>query len=125
DLATDKIAAVLKDEPKWCVLADTTPVALRRLLRRCLAKEIPDRLRDLGDAQIEIREALSELAADNETVRVHSVPRRDRHAMMWISAVLAIGLVSGLGVWSVMRSAEAPASPVERLMVALPTAAII
>jgi Tol biopolymer transport system component/predicted Ser/Thr protein kinase len=45
DDVTDTLAAVLRHEPDW----EQVPVKVRRLLRRCLAKDPAKRLRDIGD----------------------------------------------------------------------------
>jgi serine/threonine-protein kinase len=60
---TDTIVAVLEREPDWQALAPTTPTAVRALLRRCLQKDKDRRFRDIGDARIEIEEALTETSA--------------------------------------------------------------
>ncbi len=39
DSASDTIAAILEHEPDWSALPAQTPPAIRRLLRRCLAKD--------------------------------------------------------------------------------------
>jgi serine/threonine-protein kinase len=57
DTVSDTIAAILDREPAWDALPRATPRALHRLLRRCLEKESRDRLRDIGDARIELEEA--------------------------------------------------------------------
>src|SRR5512143_3938396 len=46
---TDILAAVLKGEPDWLALPETTPPSIRALLRRCLQKDQTLRLRDAGD----------------------------------------------------------------------------
>jgi serine/threonine protein kinase len=51
---SDAIAAVLKHEPEWNALPASTPAAIRRLLHRCLDKDPRRRLRDIGDAVLEI-----------------------------------------------------------------------
>ena len=56
---TEILAAVVKSEPDWNRLPATTPQAVRMLLKRCLQKDRTFRLRDAGDACIEIQEALS------------------------------------------------------------------
>ena len=55
----DTISAVLAQEPDWQALPPLTPVKIRDLLRRCLQKDKTLRLRDAGDARIEIQEALA------------------------------------------------------------------
>jgi serine/threonine protein kinase/Tol biopolymer transport system component len=49
-----RIAALLEREPEWNALPPSTPIRLRDLLQRCLQKDPRDRLRDVGDARIEI-----------------------------------------------------------------------
>jgi Tol biopolymer transport system component len=56
---TDILAAVVRAEPDWSCLPETTPVPIRLLLRRCLQKDKTLRLRDAGDARIEIHEVLT------------------------------------------------------------------
>ncbi len=52
------LAAVMRDEPEWSLLPQETPTSLRGLLERCLAKDPQQRLRDLADAALELRDAL-------------------------------------------------------------------
>jgi serine/threonine protein kinase/Tol biopolymer transport system component len=61
ETVSDTIASVLKSDPEWSALPNATPRAIERLLRRCLEKEARRRLRDIGDARIEIEEALAAL----------------------------------------------------------------
>src|ERR1700693_3597055 len=56
---TDILAAVVRAEPDWQALPAATSAKVRNLLRRCLQKDKRLRLRDAGDAQIEIHEALA------------------------------------------------------------------
>lgn len=55
----DTIAAVLTREPKWTALPSTTPTALRRLLKRCIAKQPSRRLDSAAAARLEIDDAES------------------------------------------------------------------
>ncbi len=60
DTASDTIAKILEREPDWSALPSATPVAIRRLLFRCLIKDSKQRLRDVGDVRIEI-DAINEV----------------------------------------------------------------
>jgi len=60
---SETLAAVLKDEPAWRSLPHRLPDPVTRLLRRCLARDPNDRLRDIGDARLEIVEVLDGSAA--------------------------------------------------------------
>ena len=56
---SETLAAVIRGEPDWHALTDETPAPIRRLLRRCLAKDAKNRLADASMARIEIDEALT------------------------------------------------------------------
>jgi Tol biopolymer transport system component len=56
ETVTDTIAAIIKNEPDWTVLPGDTPPHIRALLKRCLQKDPKRRLRDIGDARLEIEE---------------------------------------------------------------------
>jgi hypothetical protein len=60
EIVSDTLAGVLKSDPDWSVLPAETPVAIRRLLRKCLERDRKRRLHDIADARIEIEEALAE-----------------------------------------------------------------
>ena len=49
---TDVLAAVVTREPDWSALPAGTPSSVRRLLHRCLEKDLKKRLRDAGDASL-------------------------------------------------------------------------
>ena len=54
DTVSDTIAKILEREPDWRRCRQRRPSPIRRLLRRCLTKDPKQRLRDIGDARIEI-----------------------------------------------------------------------
>jgi Tol biopolymer transport system component len=58
DTLSDTIAAILTRDPDWSRLPADVPDPVRRLLRRCLQKDLNRRLRDMGDARIELEDAL-------------------------------------------------------------------
>jgi eukaryotic-like serine/threonine-protein kinase len=57
ETASDVLAAILTAEPRWDLLPSDTPPRIRELLRRLLEKDPNRRLRDVGDAGIEIDQA--------------------------------------------------------------------
>jgi len=59
DTMSDTIAAILKNEPDWDALPSSMPGSMKRLLRRCFQKKPEQRLRDIGDARLEIEDAES------------------------------------------------------------------
>jgi Tol biopolymer transport system component len=72
DTISDTLAAILKADPDWARLPTAAPEALRRLLRRCLARDPWHRLRSLGDARLEIEEAMAEAGRSPAGSRVPS-----------------------------------------------------
>jgi hypothetical protein len=57
ETVSDTMAAVLTREPDGAALPAPTSPRLRELLARCLRKDPKERLRDIGDARLELREA--------------------------------------------------------------------
>jgi Tol biopolymer transport system component len=65
---SDTLARVLERDVEWDAIPVTIPRRVRDLLRRCLQKDAGRRLRDIGDARIELDEVLT--ASANPTVDV-------------------------------------------------------
>ena len=109
----DTLAGVLDREPDWDALPSSTPHRIADLLGRCLRKKPARRLRDLGDAAIEIDDTWT--GADAAEPAAAS----SRH---WLTAgLLAVaGLAVGVALWAVVRSSPETAAAVSRLVVTLP-----
>jgi serine/threonine protein kinase/Tol biopolymer transport system component len=102
DTATDALANILQREPDWAALPSNTPGWLRDLLRRCLQKDVVKRLRDAGDAKLEIEERLARPAS--ETVAEPRQRVRGWRVPASIVAALVIGAAAGaLAVRSMMQ----------------------
>jgi serine/threonine-protein kinase len=56
ETSTDTLAHILRGHPDWQALPSDCPPAIQRLVRRCLEKKRADRLRDIGDARMELEE---------------------------------------------------------------------
>ena len=59
ETVSDTIAAILDREPDWSRVPESTPATIHRLLQRCLQKDARRRLRDIGDARMEIDDAIA------------------------------------------------------------------
>ena len=88
DDATDILGSILKLDPKWDALPPGLPTSVHRLLRRCLQKDARRRLRDIGDARLDIEER-----SDDTESGSASIPTRARQVTPWI-LVAAMGLVT-------------------------------
>jgi serine/threonine-protein kinase len=114
ETVSDTLAAILDREPDWHALPQATPSNIQILLRRCLEKDPRRRLRDIGDASIEIHETL-DLPAIVPSVGVPSV--RPSIRALWKIALLCAfaGLV--VGVIAMLLIIRRPAQPVEPRLV--------
>jgi serine/threonine-protein kinase len=92
----DVIAAILEKEPDWKRLPKATPPAIRRLLERCLVKDQKRRLRDIGDAGLDVDEGLLRRAANDETRGQASRVSN----MRWVAALALSVLATGVVVWN-------------------------
>ncbi|HLG58229.1 MAG TPA: LpqB family beta-propeller domain-containing protein [Vicinamibacterales bacterium] len=66
---SDTIVSVLDREPDWRSLPASVPPSLRRLLHRCLQKDVRRRLRDIGDALDDLTPQAD--AADTAHAQLH------------------------------------------------------
>jgi Tol biopolymer transport system component len=117
DTVTETLARVIEREPDWSRLPADTPPAIVRLLQRTLVKDPKHRLQSIGDARLEIEEAIS--GARQVAVAPASRPRA-RAAVVSAAAIvgaLAIGVIAGR-----MSRAPAPVAnqPAVRASIALP-----
>ena len=60
DTVTDTLVAVIEQQPDWQTLPASTPPHIVRLLRQCLEKDARRRLKDIGDAALDIDDVLAE-----------------------------------------------------------------
>jgi len=116
DTASDIIAAVLKTEPAWSLLPSETPWGIRLLLQRCLRKDLNSRLRDIGDARLEIEETLTGniQSANPAPVKTRASSRR---WLPWL-ALLLMAVVAAIGIWGPWRRPESLA--VSRFVIPAP-----
>lgn len=64
ELASDIVAKIIECEPDLGALPRGVPRSVERLLRRCLEKDPRRRLRDMGDARLDLVDAIDNPAAD-------------------------------------------------------------
>jgi serine/threonine protein kinase/Tol biopolymer transport system component len=105
---SDTLAAVLRAEPEWDTLPDDLPRPARRLLRRCLEKNPKQRLRDAGDARLEIEEALHGPPDEGEPGVGHAAEPRSRlrarlHRAVTVMLLLATVVLAFLFVRNARR----------------------
>jgi Tol biopolymer transport system component len=109
---TEILAAVVKSEPDWNRLPESTPHSIRMLLRRCLRKDKSLRLRDAGDARIEIHEALATPAAGEAAAAQPKSPLSNIRAAWSVAAVAIVAAALGWGTLAYLKHAPEGAQPV-------------
>ena len=119
---SEVLASVLLKEPDLASLPTDVPPRVRSLLARCLVKESKNRLRDVGEARVALREAESAPAAPEPTAA--PVPKHNdpvvppSHLQVWQRPVpaalvaLVLMAVTGVVAWSLTRPDAVPANVV-------------
>jgi serine/threonine protein kinase/WD40 repeat protein len=93
---SDSVAAVLTVEPDWTKLPAEAPETLRRLIRRCLAKDPSRRLHSMADARLEIEEAQRE----PDVIPDRSRPAiRGRPSLPVIALAILAVVIAGLSLF--------------------------
>jgi serine/threonine-protein kinase len=104
DTSAEALAAVMLREPGLKALPKDVPGRIRLLLRRCLEKDPQNRLRDMGDARLELEELLSGAAGESE-------PDDAARRPLWqgVAAGLLIGALAVGGLeWARQRQVPPP-----------------
>jgi len=110
DTVSDTLADVLRAEVDYRALPDGTPAEIRRLLRRCLARDPKNRLHDIADARLAIDEVVAGGDADSHA----AIPDSPRTPSRLWSAAWLVGLgftgaaAAGLGY---LAAGRAPVDP--------------
>jgi serine/threonine-protein kinase len=78
DTVTETLAAVMRDAPPLDRLPAGTPPRITRLIARCLERDPKQRLRDIGDARLELADSDREPAAARRRRVGRGGPRRSR-----------------------------------------------
>ena len=117
ETVTEILASVMKAEPEWQTLPPATPQTIRSLLRRCLQKDKNLRLRDAGDARIEIQDALSGSPPSEPSRVVTSRLAGWRLPALLGLTALVMAALAGVVVWNLKPT---PAKLVSRTVINLP-----
>ncbi|HRK31981.1 MAG TPA: protein kinase, partial [Tepidisphaeraceae bacterium] len=103
ETVADSIGATLHKESDLGLLPPGTPRRVRELLTNCLAKDRRSRLRDIGDARLDLERAI----AGKESDIIEPVARQTRKLMptLLIGLVGALAMLAlGAGLWRAFGS---------------------
>ncbi len=124
DTVSDTMAAVLTRDPDWTLLPAAAPKRLVELLKRCVRKDPRERLRDIGDARVELVEIANGSEVQEAGPALPTIP----HRRLWpVALVVLAALVAGaLVTAAIMRSLTTMAPPETlRVMVQAPDKQIL
>ena len=127
DTVTDTLAAIVERDPDWQALPPATPGKVRELLRRSLQKDPQRRLRDIGDARLEIEDYLQSGGADVSAPSMPSTGSLRTMRVAWSIAALAALIAAGALTWAIRspRQPETPAPRVSRTVLPISRAAAL
>jgi Tol biopolymer transport system component len=122
DTPSDTIVAILTRDPEWSRLPSDVPAPIRRLLRRLLAKDPQHRLRDIGDARIEIEDAgiaAAELAGSSAGERgaARTAPRK---WALLAGGIIAVAALAAIAAWALKPSPSPPRRSAVQFALPLP-----
>jgi eukaryotic-like serine/threonine-protein kinase len=105
---SDTLAAVLRQDVDWTALPASTPVSVRRLIARCLDRDVRRRLRDIGEARIVLDDpaSLAGGAAGGVPALAPRQPLWRRAIPIALSAIVAGALASAATVY--LTHSQAP-----------------
>jgi len=106
---SDVIAQVLEHEPDWSRLPKNTPAGVLRILKRCFDKDPRRRLRDIGEARVEIEQAS---ASQSQAVAGGTAGwGHRRYAALVLGALLTASLAVAVVLWARVGRSAAPLGP--------------
>jgi serine/threonine-protein kinase len=111
---SDTVAAILERDPDLGALPTNTPPGIARLFKRCFEKDPKRRLRDIGEARVEIDDAQHGRTLHDDSPR----PIFRRWQVATFLGVVLVGVAAAAFlVWTRVRPPAASAESTERFLV--------
>ena len=114
------LADVLRADVDLSDLPLTLPRSVRRMLERCLERDVTRRLRDIGEARITLQDAISQPEAEEETASSAHPSKTATSRFAWIVTALAVVAAGVALTWTAFSEPEPPAEETLRVMVNIP-----
>ena len=116
---SETIASVLKDAPDLASLPAATPPSVRRLIERCLERDSKMRLRDIGEARIELSSIRTGAGLVSGSVSAPAPPPAAPSWRRWAPWAVAAAAVAAAGI-AVFRPSPVGSAPSLELGIAPP-----
>lgn len=93
---TDVLAAIVRAEPDWAPLERVAPPRLVRLVQRCLRKDHRERLRDIGEAALILKEIAAGDDGGDAAAQAHDLSENAPGAGPWkvIAGIAGLAVVA-------------------------------
>jgi Tol biopolymer transport system component len=101
---SDTLAAVLRADVDWSALPPDTPASVRRVLKRCLDRDLKTRFHDVADARIAMDETPEAAVAAAPT----PAPAIRKPSAVWPALAAALLALAALGWWRALAPSAAP-----------------
>ena len=115
---SDTLSAILRAEPDWSALPESTPGGIRNLLRRCFQKDPRQRLHDIADARIVLDETRA--ASISGPTTPGAVARPSRGRLAWAAGGALLGALIAAAVLLSRTPKPATVSQSVRAVLPLP-----
>jgi serine/threonine-protein kinase len=99
---SDTLAGVMRAEPLWTKLPESTPPALVTFIKRCLRKNPTERVRDIGDVRLALEGAFDTIAAPlaaHAAVAATPAPRPLWRRLLPLAAALLVAAAAAATAW--------------------------
>ncbi len=118
ETTVDLLSSINRDDPNWLLLAQCAPAAIVALTRQCLQKDVHHRLRDIGDALVQIEELQREPAAGPQAI-ANTKMKTVRVALWILTGMIAGGILTYVWTLRLPRTISQPGTT-RRLVIHLP-----
>jgi serine/threonine-protein kinase len=103
DTSVETFAAVINGDPDWTAIG-SAPASLQTLVRRCLQKDVRQRLHHMADVRMWLDEPLTSSAA----VAPAAVPAPRRRVWPMLAAVIAAAVIGAAAMFPLLGSRATP-----------------
>jgi serine/threonine protein kinase/Tol biopolymer transport system component len=120
DDVSEILASVIKGSANLDLLPENTHPGIRRVVGRCLEKDVRKRFRDIGDVRYELEQILANPEESPRQAPASARPSATR-LLPWIAAAVALtAIVVGAAVWTLVPIPPVDTRPTARFTYTLP-----
>ena len=100
---TDCLAAILGQDPDWTALSPLAPPSIVALIARCLEKDAPHRLADIGEARRQLEDVLAAVTPRVSPRQVEGTAKRRVRRLTYVASIVGLLVAGAFGVRAVRQ----------------------